>query len=246
MTTCLRRRTLSLDQAARFRPALTDGGPERSAPWVAEKIRLRRGRLSALSTGEAANRLGDGREPIGEVCAAAAPDSDAFALLAGEDAEAVVLDFVQPAGSGGRSTSVGSHGRTKPTGGIRVQRTGEARASAHAEQSSDRGRCRIGALRRRRRRFKSAPPLPPAPRIFPLPRRNRRVHWHPALCAREGAFAGSKIGRRLPRPPKRNAPTMQRHQRGARAPRHPPLASDGQKLAADLLLGSRGNAAQTL
>jgi hypothetical protein len=33
--------------------------------------------------GEAANRLGDCWESMGEVGAAAAPDSDAFALLAG-------------------------------------------------------------------------------------------------------------------------------------------------------------------
>jgi hypothetical protein len=35
--------------------------------------------------------------------AAAAPGTDALALFAGKDAEAVVLDLVQPAGSGGRA-----------------------------------------------------------------------------------------------------------------------------------------------
>jgi hypothetical protein len=48
---------------------------------------------------EATHRLGDRRKPIGEVSAAPAPD---LHLLAGEDAEAVVLDLVRPAGSGGR------------------------------------------------------------------------------------------------------------------------------------------------
>ena len=56
-----------------------------------------------LVRGEAANRLGDRREAIGEVRAAAAPDLGALAVFAREDAETVVLDFVQPAGSGGRA-----------------------------------------------------------------------------------------------------------------------------------------------
>jgi hypothetical protein len=41
---------------------------------------------------------GDGREPIDEVCAASALDHDALALFTGEDAEAVMLHLVQPAG----------------------------------------------------------------------------------------------------------------------------------------------------
>jgi hypothetical protein len=40
---------------------------------------------------------------IGEVGAASAPELDALALLASENAETVVLDLVQPAGSGRRS-----------------------------------------------------------------------------------------------------------------------------------------------
>jgi hypothetical protein len=56
-----------------------------------------------------------------------APDLDALALLAGEDAEAVVLDLVQPGPDGGRATSVGSHGRMKPTGGFLRQRGAGAR-----------------------------------------------------------------------------------------------------------------------
>ena len=39
--------------------------------------------------------FGDRREPMGEVRSAAAPDLHLLALLAGENAEAVVLDLVQ-------------------------------------------------------------------------------------------------------------------------------------------------------
>ena len=42
-------------------------------------------------------------EPIGEVRAAAAPHLGAVTELADEDAEAVMLDFVQPTGSGRRA-----------------------------------------------------------------------------------------------------------------------------------------------
>jgi hypothetical protein len=73
--------------------------------------------------GQSANRRGDPWESISEVRTAPAPNLDALALFAGEDAETVMLDFVQPAGpAGGRSASVGSHGRMKPTGGFRRQR----------------------------------------------------------------------------------------------------------------------------
>jgi hypothetical protein len=59
------------------------------------------------------------RSPGGEVRAAAAPDLDVVAQLQGEDAKRVMLDFVQPAASGGgRSTGVSSHGQTKPEAGF--------------------------------------------------------------------------------------------------------------------------------
>jgi hypothetical protein len=51
----------------------------------------------------ASNRLRDRREARGEVDAATAPDLLALALLMGEDAEPLMLDFVRPAESGGRS-----------------------------------------------------------------------------------------------------------------------------------------------
>jgi hypothetical protein len=52
---------------------------------------------------EAAHRLRDPGKAVREVGAASAPDQDALALFAGQDAKAVVLDLVQPAGSGGRA-----------------------------------------------------------------------------------------------------------------------------------------------
>jgi hypothetical protein len=51
---------------------------------------------------EAANRVGDPRKAIDKVGGASAPNLDVCALLQGDDAEAVVLNLVLPAGSGGR------------------------------------------------------------------------------------------------------------------------------------------------
>jgi hypothetical protein len=65
---------------------------------------------------EAANRLGDRREPIRKVRAAAAPDHRALAELAGEDAEAVMLDLVQPTGTGGRTIDERGLARAEETG----------------------------------------------------------------------------------------------------------------------------------
>jgi hypothetical protein len=52
--------------------------------------------------GQGAHRLRDPGEPVVEHGAAAAPYLDAFALLSGEDPEAVMLDLMQPARPGGR------------------------------------------------------------------------------------------------------------------------------------------------
>jgi hypothetical protein len=88
--------------------------------------------------GEAAYRLGEGRESIGEVGSAAVPDVQLLEPLAGENPKPVMLHLVQPAGSSGRSTDVGSHGRMKPTGGFRRQLDAGARQAhqryAHAKQ----------------------------------------------------------------------------------------------------------------
>ena len=54
-----------------------------------------------LVRAEAANRIGDPGEATREVGAASAPDRDALALLPGDGAEAVMLDFVQPTRTGG-------------------------------------------------------------------------------------------------------------------------------------------------
>ena len=58
---------------------------------------------AVCSRTEATNRLGDRRESIGEVRAAPTPNLDAPALLAGENAESVVLHLVQPARSSWRA-----------------------------------------------------------------------------------------------------------------------------------------------
>jgi hypothetical protein len=82
-------------------PAL--GGQERVE--VAPPVGSQRHRFAVdqrLGAAEAANHLGDPCKAIREVGAASAPDLDAFAVLKGEDAKAVVFDFMQPAETGGR------------------------------------------------------------------------------------------------------------------------------------------------
>ena len=80
------------------------------------------------------------------------------------------------------------------------------------------------------------PLLPPAPTRQTLLRANKRMLRQPLLLARERTLPLSKIGGRLPRRPKRHARTMQRRQRSANAPRHPPSRSRRHQLRADLLL----------
>jgi hypothetical protein len=95
---------------------------------------------------QATNRLGDRREPIGEVRAAPTPDLRALVQLADKDAEAVMLDFVQPTGSGGGTVDERGFARAdEPTGGNRRQRAGEARQTFLNPPSR-------GAWRRWRRR----------------------------------------------------------------------------------------------
>ena len=52
-----------------------------------------------MQTGE---RVDDQREPVGQVVAGAAVEANAVAVLAGDDAEAVVFDLVQPRLAGRR------------------------------------------------------------------------------------------------------------------------------------------------
>ena len=125
-------------------PALAALGQERME--VAPSVVHERDRLAVdqrPTHRQTANRLGDRREPIGEVRAAAAPDLRALAQLADEDAEAIMLDFVQPTGSGGRAIN---------ERGFRpaefVASGPGRRATARAEQSS--GRRREVASRRGR------------------------------------------------------------------------------------------------
>jgi hypothetical protein len=143
---------------------IPDGGrAEVALPVAREHDRL------AIDEGpvhrQAANRLGDGRESIGEVRPASAPDLHPLALLAGEDSEAVMLDLVQPAGSGGRAIGERRFARadeadrrmSSPTGrGAAPRRTrsnhqaGAAVASACSVVACAvlRARCRRAASRR--------------------------------------------------------------------------------------------------
>jgi hypothetical protein len=75
--------------------------------------------------------------------------------------------------------SVGSHGWDEAGPPGFTPSGPERRATAHAEQSSGRGRCGIGALRRRLRHFKS--PLTFAPSSCGLPARfpHPRMHGPP-------------------------------------------------------------------
>jgi hypothetical protein len=65
---------------------------------------------------EAANRLGDPLKTIREVRASPAPEKDAYALLASQDAESVVLDLVQPVGASGRAIDENGLARTDEAG----------------------------------------------------------------------------------------------------------------------------------
>ena len=61
-------------------------------------------------------RLHDQREPVGQVVAGAAVEPDAVAVLAGDDAEAVVLDLVQPRVAGRRLRRLGGQARRDEAG----------------------------------------------------------------------------------------------------------------------------------
>ena len=103
-------------------------------PFTGESKRVNGRRLALTSASpplrsspsKAADRLGDRRQPAGEVRAVAAPQRDTFAVLAGEEPVAVVLDFVQPAGTGDEERLTREE---EPAGGLRRERAGEIRHS---------------------------------------------------------------------------------------------------------------------
>jgi hypothetical protein len=114
------------------------------------------------------------------------------------------------------------------------------RATAHAEQSSGRGRCRIGALRCRQRRFKSALTFAPLPRSLPSLSRHPRMHG-PRL-ARIATRSFPRLKFRLPptlnravRPSniaKLHSRLLERPHRPMRRFAHPPIrARSEQRLA---------------
>ena len=67
-----------------------------------------------------AERLDDQREAVGQVIAGAAVELHPCAILSGDDAEAVVLDLVQPQRAGGRSRRFRRQARRdEPAGRVR-------------------------------------------------------------------------------------------------------------------------------
>ena len=99
---------------------------------------------------EAANRVGDRREPIGEIRAAATPDLRALAQFADKDSEAVMLDLVQPAGSGGRAIDQDGLARANEADGRISSPAGVSRATSLFPSMSCMRRGRpLESLRRR-------------------------------------------------------------------------------------------------
>jgi hypothetical protein len=71
---------------------------------------------------QACQGLDDQREAVGEVVARTAVEPHLRASLAGNDAEAVMLDFVQPLAAGRQlSVLVGTHGAMNPAGRVRIR-----------------------------------------------------------------------------------------------------------------------------
>ena len=71
-------------------------------------------------------RLDDQREAASQVIAGAAVEPHAVAILACDDAEAIVLDFMQPQARRRAAcrSLVGRHGAMKPAGGIGIRNMG--------------------------------------------------------------------------------------------------------------------------
>lgn len=99
-------------------PTLVRSAPKSLCPSERDRFAVDQGALG----GQVANGLRDPRQPVGEIRAMTGPQPDALALPPGEDSASVVLDLVQPVGSGGRATRIGWRGRTKPAGGVRQER----------------------------------------------------------------------------------------------------------------------------
>jgi hypothetical protein len=67
-------------------------------------------------------RLGNQREAASRVIAGAAVEPHVVAILAGDNPEAIVLDFVQPLVAGGQLVGpVGRHGAMNPAGKVRCR-----------------------------------------------------------------------------------------------------------------------------
>src|SRR5262249_11522406 len=69
-------------------------------------------------------RINDQREAAGEVIAGPAVESHPLTILAGDDSEAVMLDFVQPLAAGRQLVGFGGEARRDEPGSQRTQRHG--------------------------------------------------------------------------------------------------------------------------
>src|SRR5262245_3689424 len=87
----------------------------------------------AGSRAQAGHGRDDQREAVGQVIAGAAVQTHAVAVLAGDDAEAVVLDLVQPRLAGGWRRGFGRQARRDETG---RERHGTAIAWAKARRKA--------------------------------------------------------------------------------------------------------------
>ena len=65
---------------------------------------------------QACQRLDDQREATGEVIARTAVEPDPLTILAGDDAESIVLDLVQPLAAGGQLVGFGGEARRDEPG----------------------------------------------------------------------------------------------------------------------------------
>ena len=72
---------------------------------------------NARARAQARQRLDDQREAMGEVVARTAVEPHARTVLAGNDTEAVVLDFVQPLAAGRQLIGFGREARRDEPGG---------------------------------------------------------------------------------------------------------------------------------
>ena len=142
------------------------------------------GSASGLAAGVTANRPGDRREPIGEVRAAATPDLRTLTQLADKDSEAVMLDFLQPAGSGGRVIGERRFARADETDRRESSPAGRGGAPdvPQANAAAVMAMRVIWLAESREQPGKSTRPTPARPRLARVPRYHRRAPSCDPMC----------------------------------------------------------------